>query len=299
MWNLNFTPPQRLQAKILTQLPMALRRPRRSDWADANKPGHTVDSFLEGPCFDTEGRLYLTDIPHGRVFCVSPDHQWHTVTEALGWPNGLARHADGSLWVADHRHGILRLDPHTGRHDTVLGHRNSEAFKGVNDLVFDTLGRLYFTDQGQTGLHDPSGRVYRYDPHNGRLDRLLDTGPSPNGLALSPDEHVLFVAMTRANQVWRAPLLPDGSLSKMGAFQTFFGTSGPDGLAFSPSGQLVVAHASLGVALVLNPRGELTHLIESPSGPTVTNVAFRPGSHQLVLTESSSGTVLQADLPPA
>jgi hydroxymethylglutaryl-CoA lyase len=51
---------------------------------------------------------------------------------------------------------------------------------------------------------------------------------------------------TRANQVWRAPLLPDGSVSKMGAFRTFFGTSGPDGLAATADGGLVVAHASLG-----------------------------------------------------
>jgi sugar lactone lactonase YvrE len=44
----------------------------------------------------------------------------------------------------------------------LLGHRNTEGFKGLNDLSFDADGNCYFTDQGQTGMHDPTGRVYRW-----------------------------------------------------------------------------------------------------------------------------------------
>src|SRR3546814_10352006 len=102
-----------------------------------------------------------------------------------------------------------------------------------SDLV---QGNLYFTDQGQTGLHDPSGRVYRLRP-SGQLDLLLSNGPSPNGIALDPSGHVLYMAMTRANAVWRAPVLADGSLSKVGAFRTFFGASGPGGLAVDATGR--------------------------------------------------------------
>ncbi len=296
MWNLSFTPPQVIEARVLTRLPDSFRQPRPTGWVDANKPGHVMDSFLEGPAFDRAGNLYLTDIPYGRIFRVSPDLQWTLVTQYEGWPNGLAVHRDGSVWIADYQRGILQLDPGTGRVDTVLGHRNSESFKGVNDLTFDALGQCYFTDQGQTGLHDPTGRVYRLRG-NSQLDLLLGNAPSPNGIALSADGKVLFVAVTRGNAVWRAPLLPDGSISKMGAFQTFFGTSGPDGLALDIEGNLVVAHASLGGAFVLNARGELTHVIKSPAGSTVTNVAFRPGTRELVMTESQTGSVLTAELP--
>jgi len=296
MWNLSFTPPQVIEARVLTRLPDSFRQPRPTGWVDANKPGHVMDSFLEGPAFDRAGNLYLTDIPYGRIFRVSPDLQWTQVTQYDGWPNGLAVHRDGSVWIADYQRGILQLDPATGRVDTVLGHRNSESFKGVNDLTFDALGQCYFTDQGQTGLHDPTGRVYRLRG-NSQLDLLLGNAPSPNGIALSADGKVLFVAVTRGNAVWRAPLLPDGSISKMGAFQTFFGTSGPDGLALDIEGNLVVAHASLGGAFVLNARGELTHFIKSPAGSTVTNVAFRPGTRELVMTESQAGSVLTAELP--
>jgi gluconolactonase len=60
----------------------------------------------------------------------------------------------------------------------------------------------------------------------------------------------------------------------------------------------VVAHASMG-AFYLNSRGEITHFIKSPAGTTVTNVAYRPGTSKLVITESESGSILEADLPIA
>ena len=93
--------------------------------------------------------------------------------------------------------------PRAGRMQPILTARNSESFKGCNDLHLASNGDIYFTDQGQTGLHDPTGRVYRLTP-SGRLDCLIDTGISPNGLVLDPSETVLFVAMTRDNAVWRA-----------------------------------------------------------------------------------------------
>jgi gluconolactonase len=298
MWNLSFTPPVVIEARVLSRLPDHLRRPVQTEWALANKPGHVVDCFLEGPSFDRVGNLYLTDIPHGRIFRLTPALQWDEVTETGGWPNGIAIHKDGSLWVTDYRRGLLRVNIETGHVDTLLGHRNSEGFKGLNDLTFDSDGNCYFTDQGQTGMHDPSGRVFRWRT-DGRLDLVLNNAPSPNGIALDRDGRFLLVAMTRGNAVWRGPLLQDGSISKVGLFRSFFGTSGPDGMAMDVENQLVVAHASLGGAFVLNRRGEVTHFVRSPTGQTVTNVAFRPGTHDLVLTDSEQGVVLTATLPNA
>ena len=304
MWNLSFAAPQIIEARVLTRLPDSFRRKRRAEWADANKPGQEIDSFLEGPSFDREGNLYVTDIPFGRIFRISSALEWTLACEYDGWPNGIAIHRDGSLWIADYRRGLLRLEASSRTSDRtairdpipILAHRNSESFKGLNDLTFDMLGQCYFTDQGQTGLHDPTGRVYRLRP-SGQLDCLLANAPSPNGLALDISGKVLFVAVTRANAVWRGPLLADGNLSKMGAFRTFFGASGPDGLAVDVDNRLVVAHASLGGAFVLNARGEVTHFIRSPAGSTVTNVAYRPGAAKLVMTESETGSILEAEMP--
>lgn len=292
--------PEVRELETFTRLPDRFRRPGvRSAWADANRGGRPVDAFLEGPVFDAAGNLYVTDIPFGRVFRIDPSGDWTLVAEWDGEPNGLKWLGDRELVVADYRNGLMTCDVVTGAVRPLLERRNSERFRGVNDLVFDRAGNLYFTDQGQTGLHDPTGRVYRLRP-DGQLDLLLANVPSPNGVVLSPDESVLFVAATRGNQVWRMALMDDGSVSKAGAFFTSYGPSGPDGLAMDVDGRLVVANPGLGVVWVLNARGEPEVVLRSPAGTSTTNVAFGgDGRRTLHVTESVTGTILRARLETA
>lgn len=291
------TPPQSIKAETFSAMPDEFRRKGvRSEWADANRSGQPVDCFIEGPSFDAGGNLYIVDIPFGRIFKISPDGKWSLVVEYEGWPNGLKIDSSGRILVADYRNGIMELDASAGRMRKVLGSRNSESFRGCNDLHIASNSDIYFTDQGQTGLHDPTGRVYRLAA-SGRLDCLINTGISPNGLVLDPAEAVLFVAMTRDNAVWRMPLMKDGSVAKVGRFCTMFGTSGPDGMTMDKSGRLYVAHASLGRVFVFAPNGELLARIVSCAGPTCTNVAIggRNGD-RLYITESVTGTVMVADI---
>jgi gluconolactonase len=290
--------PLALETTVYSSLPAKYRRQAiPSPWGTANKPGKVVDSFLEGPCFDPLGNLYVTDIPFGRIFRITPDGSWTLVLEYEGEPNGLAYHPDGRLFIADYRNGILALNPETAKLSPVLERRHSERFKGVNDLIFSRSGDLFFTDQGQTGLHDPTGRVFRLHK-DGHLDCLLSNGPSPNGLVLSVEEDVLFVAMTRDNSVWRLPLLSDGSTAKVGRFASFHGTSGPDGLAADEKGNILVAHASLGAVFVLNPQGYVIAQINSCRGTTTTNMTFGgKESRTLFITESATGSVLVANWP--
>ncbi len=291
-----YPPPTTLKAEVFTRMPDALRRPRRTEWADFNKGGHPVDCFLEGPSFDRDGNLLVTDIPHGRVFRISPNGEWTQIAEYDGWPNGLKLHKDGRAFITDYKRGIQTLDLATGRVAPLVSTVRSESFKGVNDLHFASNGDLYFTDQGQTGLHDPTGRVYRYTA-DGRLTCLVDTIPSPNGLVLDLAERVLLVAVTRANAIWRLPIMPDGAVSKVGvAIQLSGGLSGPDGLALDEEGGLVVAHAGMG-AWRFDRMGRPTHFIDPVVAPFVTNVAFK--GRRIFMTESESGTILTAELPVA
>lgn len=291
------TPPRLIETKIFSAMPAEFRRTGvRSDWADANRPGTPTDSFIEGPSFDAEGHLYIVDIPFGRIFRISPDGQWTLVIEYDGWPNGLKIDPKGRILVADYMHGIMELDARAGRMLPILTARNSESFKGCNDLHLASNGDIYFTDQGQTGLHDPTGRVYRL-ASSGRLDCLVDTGISPNGLVLDPGESVLFVAMTRDNAVWRLPFMKDGSVSKVGRFCSMFGPSGPDGMTMDSAGRLFVGHASLGHVFVFAPNGELIARIKSCAGASCTNVAIGGANRdRLYITESATGTVLVADI---
>ncbi|MCK1710511.1 SMP-30/gluconolactonase/LRE family protein [Bradyrhizobium sp. 143] len=290
-------PPKLVPSRVFSAMPDEFRRREvRSAWADANKGGAPVDCFIEGPAFDRDVNLYIVDIPFGRIFRISPDGTWSLVAEYDGWPNGLKIAGDGHILVADYMNGLMEVDPQSGAVRPLLRHRNSESFKGCNDLHIASNGDIYFTDQGQTGLHDPTGRLYCLRP-DGRLDCLIASGPSPNGLVLDREEAVLFVAMTRDNSIWRVPLTKDGGVAKVGRFSSFFGTSGPDGLTFDPKRHhLFVAHASLGHVFVMQANGECVARIKSCAGPTCTNVALNLAADMLVVTESSTGSVLIADI---
>jgi len=289
--------PEVRQLDVFTSMPAEFRRTGvRSPWADVNQGGRLADSFLEGPVFDAAGNLYVTDIPFGRVFRIDPAGAWSLVGEWDGEPNGMKFLSAGELLVTDYKNGLVVVDIRSGQVRPFLERRNSERFKGVNDLVFDSRGNLYFTDQGQTGLHDPTGRVYRL-ASDGRLDMLLSNVPSPNGIVLSEDERFLFVAATRGNCVWRMPLLPDGSVSKAGQFFTSYGPSGPDGLAAGADGRLLVANPGLGYVWVLNRLAQPEIVLKGLSGASLTNLAFGGGDMQtLHVTDSTHGTVLTTRL---
>jgi gluconolactonase len=289
-----------IKSEVFSRMPDHFRkRGVVTPWVEANSGGADIDSFLEGPSFDRAGNLYVTDIPFGRVFRISPAGEWTLVTEYDGEPNGLKIHQDGRIFITDYRHGIMVLDAASGNIEPFLARRHSESFKGVNDLFFADNGDLYFTDQGQTGLHDPSGRVYRLSA-TGKLDCLINTVPSPNGVVMSADGKALFIAVTRGNCIWRGPLMSDGSLTKVGVFFQLYGPSGPDGLAMDVEGNLAVAHARSGNVWLFDKKGVPLLRVETCAGDINTNIAYGgAGRRDLYITESASGTVMRARLPVA
>lgn len=149
------------------------------------------------------------------------------------------------------------------------------------------------------GCENPNGRLYRLTV-DGRLDCMLYALPSPNGLVLNKAETVLYLACTRANAVWKCPIMPDGTLRKVGVFvQLSGGTSGPDGLAIDEDDNLIVCHNGFGAAWMFSAvLGEPMMRINSPRGIYTTNCAFGgPDNRTLFITELKTGTVLKTEMP--
>jgi gluconolactonase len=265
-----FAPPKELQTQVFSQIPDVFLKHVESDWVRANKPGQKVTSFLEGPSFDKNGNLFVTDIPFGRIFKISPEGQWDLIAEYDGWPNGLKIHNDGRIFIADYKNGIMQLDPNTGVVSPFLTHRKSESFKGV----------------------------FSYDMNKDHLECLINNAPSPNGLVMDYEEKALFVAMTRGNAVWRLPIQKDGSTTKVGIFTALAGgLSGADGLALDADKNLYVCDAGQACVWVFNQYAEPLYRIKSCAGRTITNLAF--GGHenkQLFMIDSSTGSILTKHL---
>jgi gluconolactonase len=292
-----FAPPRVVETSVFARLPEQFKTAdATNEWVATQPIGMPPHSLLEGPSFDRDGNLWCVDVPNGRVFKVTRDGTFHLIAEYDGWPNGLRFHRDGRIFIADYKHGIMTLDPASGTVTPHLLRANVERFKGVNDLFFTANGDLHFTDQGLTGLHDPTGRVFRMRP-SGEVTCLLDNVASPNGLVMNRDETALFVAVTRGNCIWRVPFVRDGSIAKVGLYVQLSGGGGPDGIALDDQGRLLVCHVGLGSVWVFDRLGEPVCRVKSCTGPFTTNLAFGwPDRDMLYITEAESGTILKAQL---
>jgi gluconolactonase len=296
-----FQPIEHIRADVLTTLPARFRKKGRNEWTEANRGGVEVECFLEGPCFDREGNLWVVDIPFGRIFRIDAAGEWELVIQYDGWPNGMKIHKDGRLFICDYRRGLLALDPRSARIETIRGTFYSESFKGVNDLHFAANGDLYFTDQGQTGCIDPTGRVFRLRA-NGTLDRLASNVPGANGITLNGTDRQIYVAATGVQQIWRLPLLPDGSITKSRvAIQLSGGIAGPDGIEMDVEDGLLVCHLGVGVYRFDN-RMLPTHLVYSDDARhlNLANIAFGGENRRtLHIVQALTGEILVARMPVA
>jgi gluconolactonase len=291
--------PPSVEAEVFAVIPESLGYgDRKSEWASVQIHGNPAPTFLEGPCFDAAGNLWVTDIPWGRLLKITPDGQVSVGAEYDGYPNGLKFLNNGKALIADLKNGIMQFDPATGKVEPYLTRRLLEPFRGCNDLCIASNGDVYFTDQAQSSLADAYGKVFRIRADSGRVEVVLDKIPSPNGLVLTKAENALYLAVTRANAIWKINFNADGSTGKVGTFIQLSGGHGPDGITIDENDGLAVCHVGMGSVWLFDPWGEPTLRIKSPKGRMTTNLAYGgPENRTIYFTESATGTVLKAEAP--
>lgn len=297
-----YAAPPEIITEIFATLPTNLHwRGEPTDWVKAARPGLRLASFLEGPAFDRAGNLYCTDIPHGRIFRISPQGAWTVACEYDGEPNGLKIHRDERIFIADRRHGIMTMNPHSGAVEPFRTHVGLERFRGCNDLFFASNGDLYFTDPGRSNLSDPTGRVFRIRSGSETVELLLDNVPYPNGVTLNLEETHVLVAATRANAVWRFLADPDPKLQMTGLFvQLSGGLAGPDGLALDQDGNVAVVQAQFGSVWLFDRWGEPLLRVRSCAGKALTNLAYGGSDGRtLFILDAETGSILTARMPVA
>ncbi|MET1255888.1 SMP-30/gluconolactonase/LRE family protein [Aliikangiella maris] len=296
-----------LTAEKLTQLPQSLfYRGEPTEWVKVTRPGEELGSFIEGAAYDCEGNLWCVDVPYGRIFSITNEGKWQTQLTYEGEPHCLALHPDKGFLISDYRQGLLHFLPvnlaekqpnRSSSLKSICTGINSENFRGLADVTIDHDNQIWFTDPGRSSLSDPTGRLFCLTG-NGKIQTVLNNIPYPNGIAISADNQFIYLAVTRANAIWRLRRnAPDPLHPMTGCFIQLSGGLGPDGLAVNNNGLLAVAQAQAGRVWIFDPLGDLIAKIQVPEGLWTTSVAFHPHQNNLLsILEAQTASIYQIDL---
>lgn len=237
----------------------------------------------EGPVGLVDGSLLFTETNAKRIVRIGPDNTVSTYLENTNGANGLGVNAKGELiavQVANPRVGIIYPQ---GQEKNLAENFEGQPFQRPNDLVLAGNGSLYFTDSGtrptKENPNPPASKpgLFHIAP-DGTLKRIANDIERPNGVQLSPDEKVLYVANTLGEHVLAYDIAADGSVQNRRNFAKLEGwkntenvwSSGADGLAVDAEGRVYVA-SNAGIEVFSN-KGEALGVISLPKKPQ--NLAF-------------------------
>jgi sugar lactone lactonase YvrE len=188
---------------------------------------------------------------------------------------------------------------------------DGNALKGPNSMILSEKNNiLFFTDSGplgETSLENPSGSVFAIDLSVSMLKPVIYNKLAyPSGLALSPEENVLYVSETYANRILRIVCHSSG-VYHTSVFYQFSGRLGPTALALHPqSGKLYVARydfndcSKSGLISVLTDEGELENELVLPDHPEITGLYFSKVQEDILYaTECTTNSLLKIQVNSA
>jgi gluconolactonase len=288
--------------------------------------------FPEGPVYLDDGSLLAVDMDGGRVVQVQ-DGAVSVVANPGGGPNGLAladrdtavvANNGGFLWTEVHGRRIPidhvthtneppgftggrieEVDLSSGKTVTLYDQYQGRPLRGPNDLVFDAAGGFWFTDHGKGRLESVDrGALYYAPPGGEALQQVAFPLLGPNGVGLSPEGSVVYVAETHTGRLWAWDLAGPGEVVPApGSLVVRHGgrcvVATPysfDSLAVEADGRIVIGAIGDGI-VVVTPDGQEVDVHPIP-GDVTTNIAFGgPNMTTAVITLSRSGRLVRCDWP--
>ncbi|HSU06509.1 MAG TPA: SMP-30/gluconolactonase/LRE family protein [Acetobacteraceae bacterium] len=284
--------------------------------------------FAEGPVVTPDGSVVLTDIKEGCVWRVAPDGTKSLLARTGGGPNGLAIGPDGALYCCNNGGGlyrpdhfmavgpapdyaggsIQRIDPRSGQVRTLYTECSGHRLSAPNDLAFDSAGGFWFTDLGKryARTRDHGGLYYAL-PDGSRIVEVAYPILSPNGVGLSQDGKIVYVADTEPARLWAFDVEAAGVVRKhpfpsphggrlvagLPGYQRF------DSLAVQADGAICVATLVTGCITVIAPDGRVVRQAKMPDTHP-TNICFGgPDLRTAYVSLSETGRLGAVEWPDA
>ena len=160
--------------------------------------------FTEGPLWHPDGHWLFVDIQKLQIHKMSTSGDLETYRDPSFGTNGMTFDREGNLVICESDNRQIMRRGSDGSYTAIATHSDGKRLNRPNDIVGRSDGTLYFTDPGGRLSEaerelDYSG-VHLITPNGGQSVGTTET-EYPNGLAFSPDESVLYVAISRESQV--------------------------------------------------------------------------------------------------
>ncbi|MDR1888994.1 MAG: SMP-30/gluconolactonase/LRE family protein [Zoogloeaceae bacterium] len=235
----------------------------------------------EGPLGLPDGSLIFTETRANRITHIAANGSASSYLEQSNGSNGLGFTAGGELVSVQTLAPKVGIIAPPGQVRTLAEQYQGLPFGRPNDLVVGLKAGIFFTDPGieQKAGDPPRAKPGVYRIANNKLERIIEGIERPNGIQLSPDESVLYIANTQGEHVLAYALGSDGKIGARRDFARLKGwskgnngafSSGADGLAIDGEGRLYVA-SNAGIE-IFNAQGKALGIISLPHKPQ--NLAF-------------------------
>jgi gluconolactonase len=234
---------------------------------------HTAENLftnnIEGPSFDREGNLYVVNFgKDGTVGIVKPDGAaslFVTLPEG-STANSVKFDRKGDMYLADYTgHNILKVDMKTKAVSTYV---HNDDFNQPNDIIVNRKDQFFVSDPNWKA---GTGKLWRVDPNGAAV--LLEAGMgTTNGIALNPNEDILYVNESVQRKVWAFDVDESGKVSNKRLFAQF-PDFGFDGMACDNQGNLYITRHGKGTIAVMSPAGELIREVQL-KGKLCSNLVF-------------------------
>jgi gluconolactonase len=252
--------------------------------------------FLEGPVWHPSGYLLFSDIPNNRIHKLTPGKPIEVFRENSGGANGLALDDKGRLHACEGgARRVTRTDA-KGAVESIAEKFEGKRLNSPNDIAVRKDGHVYFTDPAYGKAEDtrelPFFGLFHINP-KGELAVVARFDKRPNGIALSPNNRLLYVAGADERVIRVFDL--DRSGAATNARILISNIDGPpDGIRTDNKGNI---WAAANKVVVYSPEGKLLHSIELAERPA--NLAFGDDGQSVYVTARTSLYRIRAEQPEA